>query len=290
MTLPATLNAAIKKSVAHLEKQLRCSSEDAASHRVVTLEGWHDDDATLNATAVYLVGLMATAISKTLRVRACITDTKEDRLELVRNVEKRVGTVKAPLSKHKKREERNPWLAEGLWHLCLFLAARRSEFHPVGTIVALDHPHVSPKDHGFDVIALYYTGSEFGVSIVESKAYEKRPKQAVTHAIKFFRSIDAGGLDERLRQVVSQMRDALPPRKQRDISPSLWKHRRTYIPNPHYDSSNPVSWSKERRSFAKLRVPKEHIFIMPNALPNFGNFFDALSAEMLRFAKKIENV
>lgn len=288
-SLPIALETAIQSAVTQLQTRLRCTALEAPSHNVVLVEGWGDDDA-LEAAAVYLVGLFASAISTTLQVRAQITGTAADRLELVDNVASRVGSPTKTLDDDQKARERNPWLAEGLWHLCLFLAQTRTDFHPVGAIAALQPPHISPKDHGFDVFALYRDGDTFGVTFVESKAYESDPNAAIKDSVAFFEAIDAGRHDMRIRQSVAGMRDALPADVQKLFSPSLWKDSRTYIPNPHYDNALTMNWQNNRPSLSGLRVVKDRILIMPHPIKGFATFFDTLSVKMLAFATSVSSV
>lgn len=283
MPLPAQLETAIAAAVALLEAKLRCTPHEAETHRALTVDGWTDAAETVDAVAAYLVGLLATAISRTLEIRAQLEDTPRDRLELERNVERITGTDAAPLNDDQKEDERNPWIAEGLWHLCLFLASRRAELHPLGTVIALDFPHVTAKDHGLDVMAIYRTPDAFGVSFVESKAYENDPNKAINKATVFFGEIDDGKHDERIRQVVATMRASMPASQQQAVSPSLWKDVRAYLPNPHYDGARAMDWTNARPSFAKLRVPRDRILIMPHAVPQFSQFFDAVATAMRRF-------
>ena len=285
MTLPNAIEQSITRAATHLSSVLRCSVQDAPTHRVVVVEGWADDQATIDAIAAYLVGLLASAISLALTVRASIEDTTEDRLELRANVEKLVGSATVLLSSDQKQDERNPWMAEGIWHLCLFLAQQRTDLHPLGKIIALDHPHVAAKDHGFDVVAVYQGLISFGMAFIECKAYENNPNGAINSAVDFFRELEAGTYDARARQVMSALRVALAPALQQQVSPSLWKQERELIPNPHYDVSAAVDWKNPRPSFNGLSTPVERRVIMPNELPGFTSFFDRIGDAMIQLVQ-----
>lgn len=284
------LETALNNAIAVLKTRLRCKHLDAKTHRVVAVEGWADDVDTVNAVAVYLVGLLANAISRALSVRAGIENTAEDRLELVRNVEKIAGSGARPLSVSQQQDERNPWIAEGIWHLCLVLTSGRPELHPHGAIIAVDLPHVAAKDHGFDVIGIFKSASEVGVTFVESKAYERDPNGAINSAVSFYKDLEAGKHDSRARQVIQTLREALPASEQGQVSLSLWKHRRAYVPNPHYDAAISIDWTHARPSFGGLGVGRQDIVVMPNCLPAFRAFFDAVADAMLRFAQGLPHV
>lgn len=288
--LPTQLENAVADAIILLQQKMRVSLDAATTHQVLIIEGFGDGADTITAAAVYLVGLLASAITRTLSVRASIENSTSDRNELLRNVEAITGTQATPLTTNQKQEERNPWLSEGLWHLCLFLASKRPDMHPPGQIVALDLPHIAAKDHGFDVIGMYRVKDSFGVSFVESKAYENNPNKAISDAVRFYKSIDRGEHDARARQIVSSMRDALPVADQRAISPSLWKHTRVYLPNPHYDASSNLDWKNDRPSFTGLTVPADRIIIMPHIIQGFSAFFDQIASEMLNFAGRLSHV
>jgi len=290
MPLPDALDAAVVAGLNNLEMHVRCTPQEAKTHRAVLIEGWGDDSARIDAVAAYLVGLLASTVSRALVVRAAITDTPADKAELLRSVEAIAGSKSKPLSTDKKQDERNPWIAEGISHLVLVLSARRAELHPIGTIVAVDFPHVGAKDHGFDVVALYHSGGTYGMSFVESKAYANNPSGAVNDAVVFFRAFDSGDHDVRARQTVSALRSALPLADQSAVSPSLWKDLRAYLPNPHYDSLNVVDWTTTRPSFKGLKVKREQIVVMPHSIAKFAEFFDAVGAAMLSLAEKLQDV
>jgi hypothetical protein len=288
--LPAEIDAVMKEGIAVLQNKLRCGPQTAKSHCVLVVEGWGDGPQMTEAIAAHLVGLLASAVNRALVVRAQITDTDADRLELLRNVEAITGSKVAPLSLEQKQDQRNPWIAEGIWHLCLFLSAARNDLHPHGPIVALDLPHIAAKDHGFDVVGIYRSSAGFGVSFVESKAYESNPNGAINDAVAFYEEIESGKHDARARQVVASMRDSLPSAEQGAISASLWKDERTYLPNPHYDASTVMDWTNTRPSFDGLAVPTDRIVIMPHAIKKFRKFFDDVADAMLRLATKLAHV
>lgn len=283
-TLPTAIDSAIANALHLLEGSLTCNYAQATTHEVVLVIGWGADAKTIDAVGAYLVGLRVAAIKQSLAVMAALEDTAEDRAEVVAGVEAIVGADNTALTQDQKEDERNPWIAEGLWHFCMMLASRRAELHPRGEVVALDFPHVAAKDHGLDVVAIYRSATGFGLSLVESKAYRIDPNQAISNAVDFFRKVDAGAHDPRIRQVVAGMRSALPQDLQGAISPSLWKADRTYIPNPHYDLSVTQVWTNTRHSFRGLKAP---VLVMPHPIHTFAAFFDSVADAMRRFAASL---
>ena len=73
---------------------------------------------------------------------------------------------------------------------------------------------MAAKDHGLDVLAIYRDGTEYGLAIVECKAYESDPNGAINDAVKTFKQVDNGRHDSRIRQFVATVRSALPAAQQ----------------------------------------------------------------------------
>lgn len=291
MSLPQQIELAMEEATTHLQGALRFTLHESPSHRVVLIDGWNDCQQTRCCIAHYLVGLRACAIDAALRINAILEDTQEDRVEILENVTAIVGNDNT-ISDDRKQHERNPWIAEGIWHMCMSIAARRNELHPCGTIIALDYAHVIAKDHGLDVAAIYEHDGVIGLSLIETKTYRDRPDKALYDAVVFFREVDDGKHSARIRQTVQTMRGALSAEQQAKVSSSFWKRCRTYIPNPHYlpVEDKPIDWTHNRPSLRKLQPDRLNILIMPHLITGFDNFFDQISDEMRDFARGLQNV
>jgi hypothetical protein len=287
MRLSEKLDDQIEAALEHLIASIKCGSQKGKSHMIIKVTGWEGAAKTCEAIATYFVGLRACAVDAALKVRARLNNTKEDRVEVRQNVEAIVGSTSKPLSTSQKLTERNPWLAEGLWHLCLFLAKKRSELHTPGKVIALDMPHVQTKDHGIDVCAIYDSGKALGLTLVETKAYKSEPSTALQNAATFFLQVDKGKHDLRIRHAVHAMRSALPSAKQQLVTPSFWKKRRAYIANPHCDSACACDCIRSRKGFTRLAIKKWSIIIMPHEIVSYDQFFDDISNAMRAIALKL---
>jgi hypothetical protein len=247
---------------------------------VLLVTGWNQSADIRRAIARYLVGLRINAISAALTIRAEIADTNAGEAEVAANVYAIVGEQPDSLSAHQKSVQQNPWIAEGIWHLCFAVARRTAALHPAGAVVAVNLPHALANDHGFDVAVLYQVNDDFGVSVVESKAYEENVGNAIQNSIEFFREVDRGDHAVRIRQAISVMRAFLPEGDQEKISQTLWQERRCYIANPHYESVHGPNWTHPRPALAALAPGPGSIFIMPHAIQGFDAFFEAVAVEM----------
>jgi hypothetical protein len=296
MGLPERIEYAMTHAIQYLGRILEWEILEAPTHRTVIVTGWNKDDSTRQAIAHYLVGLRACAIDAALNIRAELEDSEEDKIEVLGNVIAIVGEDDAEETEEQKRRktyERNPWIAEGIWHLCMAIAAQhRREIHLPGAVVALNYAQPIAKDHGLDVAAIYEIVDRdlFGLSFIESKAHENDINGAISKAVGFFREVNEGKKHAvRIRQSVQIMRSSLPRDKQAQIPRSFWRRTRAYLPNPHYDARCRVDWTNSRPSFDTLRLDKVNIdiVVMPHEICEFANFFDEIADEMRAFARSL---
>jgi hypothetical protein len=285
--LANTVDIAIGNALNLLEQTIQIQHSAISTHQVVVVTGWNASTAVRQAIAIYLVGLRVCAVNAALKIRAELTNTPTSRAEVVRNVEAIVGPNGAGLTVEQVERNRNPWIAEGLWHLCFALSQRVAAIHPPGKLIALNLPHAEATEHGIDVAAIYDTGSTFGLSIVETKAYPNHPNNAIHDAVGFFRKVDAEEFSLKIRQTIQRMRADLSANFQTRISPELWRQTRCYMPNPHYDASHAINWDNPRRSFKNLVPGPNGIFIMPHAAQGFVAYFNDIAAQMFTFARSL---
>jgi hypothetical protein len=290
MSLPAQIESWMHEAIDLLGASLQLQLQQVATHSILTVSGWNSSPNTRRAIGRYLVGLRVCAIDAALSIRAEIADTDTGRLELRRNVYAIIGEHPNSLSVTLIRTSRNPWIAEGLWHLCLVVARQVAPLHPPGAVVAINLPHPKPSDHGIDVAVLYRIGDAFGFSIVESKAYPDNVGNAVQNSIVFFREVDSGTHALRIRQIISVMRAQLGQPDQGRISLTLWEERRNYFANPHYDSQHAPNWTNPRPALATLAPGPNGVFLMPHGIQGFDAFFDNISAEMRAAVASVQDV
>lgn len=281
ISLNEKVEVAIHEAVKHLRDIIEVESLESDSHNAIIIKGWNIDHESQRAIAKYFIGLRAAALDVALRVSAyLIDDTPIGKLNLISSIDEIVGRDSSSLSDIQIRDERNPWLAESLWHLCMFLANDIKDCHPCGDVKAIGPVHVKAKDHGLDGIVLYEKDNKLGLTLIETKAYKDAPNRAIGKAVEFFTAIDNGTHDTRIRQDVSNLRYGLPLEIQKKISGTFWDKNRSYIANPHYDSATSVDWKRNRTPLTRLAVGKENIIIMPNIIEGFEGFFDGVANEM----------
>lgn len=291
-SLSTRLERDIGDALTYLRDTLQCCYSTCGSHNTVIVAGLADDERVREAIARYLVGIRAAAVDAALNIKANLEDTQEDREEVFRSViqivKQEIDPMGDPLPDWVTRE-RNPWLAEGIWHLLMAVAAHRSDIHPPGLILLLSYAHIKAIDHGMDVSAVFHNSGSIGFSIVETKAYRDDLNSAISSATEFFREVKLGTHDSRIRQAVQIMRTALPASEQGLVSDSFWKRNRVYIYNPHYGRGvSSVDWTNRRPSLAELASERERILIMPNELVDFDQYFNDIADRMRGYAQELQ--
>lgn len=288
--LVARLNAALGV----LAKKTIVKNSEAPSHQLILVSGWVGDVDAEKAIAEYLVGLRMMMVSAALQIQGHLLGSRVNSAPSVkRNVNSIVGDSNDALSDNQIVQERNPWIAEALWHLCLHLSQRIPDIHPNRSILAIDYAHSFAKEHGLDVVALYALNvSDVGLTIVETKAYEANATQAVIDAAGMFRSVNQEKMDVEIRRAVSIMRDALPPERQHTVTGTFWRNERTCVPNPHYDprASGVIDWTKKRETLTRLGVDYRHVLLMPHSIAGFRAFFNRIADRMRDFAEEMSGV
>jgi hypothetical protein len=261
-------------------------AQETESHAALVVSGWSDPNV-LPALATYLVALRTTAIDQAGRISPALLEDDAAAIERsVREITDPPNPCTPEDLGHWKSTFRNAWLAEGIWHCCMRIAMDNPAIHTPGRVIAIDFAHISPKDHGFDVMAIYVQpDDQAGISFVETKAYPEHLDKAISDSLKILKEVEQGLHDTRIRQRVTSMRDRLSRPQQHLITASMWRERRTHIPNPHYDSAQvTVDWGRQRPACKRLASP---VLIMPHAVPDYADFFDTLATAMLSKAQEL---
>ena len=278
----------MEDALAFAAANLTFGTSSVSTHQVITIGGWNASPQMRQRVARYLVGLRINAITAGLAVRAELIGTDADLIvEVPNNVQEIIGATATSLSADQISKHRNPWMAEGLWHLCLAAAQRRAELHPPGAVMAVSLPHPKATDHGIDLAALYYRNGAIGLSIVETKAYQTDVAGAMHSSTVYFREIEEGGHGVRLRHLIATLRGGLPANNQPSFSDALWKKTRCYLPNPHYDAAHGPDWATARPSLGALVPGAANVYVMPHAISGFTAFFEAISEEMRAAANSL---
>ena len=278
---PQGVEQDVKLALETLDQLIFFQPTQYPNHNVITVTGVDGSETSIDAVAVYLVGVIAECIDLNLEIRANLFDDHTARRDINIYVTDRIGDD--DISDLEKTTERNPWIWEGISHLMLHLSRLGKSSHPPEMIVAKTLPNLSVKDHGIDLIALYGIDS-LGVSAGECKAYLDRPSDAVRNAANLFREIDEETRDAEIRRAISLFRSALSDSQKAKLIDAFWRSERAYFPMVCYDASVDVDWSVSREVIDRLKPPPNRKFLVPLSIQNARSFFDSVADSMRNYA------
>ena len=278
---PQCIERDVKLALETLSHTIFFEPTQYPNHNVIKVEGMGGSETTIDAVAVYLVGVIAECINLNLEIRAILFDDHTARRDINLYVTDRIGDD--DVSDLEKRTERDPWIWEGISHLMLHLSRLGKSSHPPEMIIAKTLPNLSVKDHGIDLIALYGTDS-LGVSAGECKAYLNRPSEAVRNAAILFSKIDEETRDVEIRRAISLFRSGLSDSQKAKLTDTFWRSERAYFPMVCYDASVDVDWSVNREVIDRLKPPPNRKFLVPLSIQNARSFFDSVADSMRNYA------
>lgn len=279
---PEQLDVDVASALTKLNDLLSFQVSEYLSHSLILVQGLNERVEVIQGVAVYLVGAIASCIEFNLEIRAALFDEDMVTRDLYRDVVNVIGADN-DLGGDRKTDERDPWLWEGISHLLLHLSLKNNLSHPPDRLVTKTSIHLSVKDHGLDVVALYGT-TTLGVTAGECKAYLDRPTDAITDAANRLREVDEELRDAEIRAVISQFRPSLSPEQQASVVRSFWHKERAYFPMVCCNSSHSVNWKKNRIVLRRLKPPTNRKFLVSASIDDAESFFDAVAEAMRKYA------
>jgi len=279
---PTQLREDVETAIQVLGTLIPATVAQYDTHCVIQLDGFDDEPDVINAIAVYLVGTIAACVDTTLVIREALFAEGGYTSALNRDVATVIGQNNA-ITPTFRTNTRDAWLWEGISHLIVHLSRFDANKHPPAQVLAKTSVHLSVKDHGLDLIALYGT-DDLGISAGECKAYLSRPATAIKDASDKLHEVDDSKRDAEIRQALAQFRAGLPTNLQSEITGAFWRNERAYFPLVCCDGDSEVDWTVSRVPLCRLEVPPEQRFLVPVVVPNAGEFFDAVADAMRAYA------
>ena len=279
---PAELVLDMAAALARLDRLVTVEIGELANHSVVQVKGLDSREEVVEGIAVYLVGAIAGCIEFNLQIRAALFNEKRLSRDLLRDVVQIVGATNS-IEENVKIYDRDPWLWEGISHLLFHLSLTDPAKHPPAPLIAKSSLHLSAKDHGLDIVALYGVDS-LGVSAAECKAYLQRPSDAIADAANRLREIDHELRDSEIRSVLVQLRPSLSSSQQTKLASAFWYQERAYFPMVCCDAKYGVDWTEDRIVLSRLVPPANRKHLVPASIDDARRFFDAVADAMRSYA------
>jgi len=252
-----------------------------ASHTVVAAAGL-DDPVVAASLARYAVAFLAGWVQRNATIGERMGVQGVEHRGEIRALVDRIVTppdgMDADQLTNWRQTWRNGWIAEVLTHALFVIRRSTVSACLAGDVVALLRPHPLPKRPGLDTVAIYDEASVAILAIGETKASCERGSDELTNACDLFDNVDVGAYGPDLRDAIDLLADLLPGHLVDQVSDSLWRGQRCYVPavvhETHFDASLP------RPRLARLKPAVERKRVLILRVTAFDGFFDGVAAAM----------
>lgn len=272
----------LRAALDQLHELVQISVEPAAkTHAVLRARGL-EAAGVAEALGLYLAGALAGAVTADVRLVDRFLGPSAGRSErLGQRVERLVGRDNQFPSSALvgwRDTKRNPWIAEGIGHLLMFMAGERDTRCLAGRVAAVKSMHAQATQQGLDLVAIYEVDRLPVVVVGEGKATKADPSGQLSEAAAFFNAVEAGDRDGDLVGDLMMLEMALDDTMRAQLGEALWKERRTYLPLIVY--GKPFDPATTRPALGRLPVELEHRRLVVLELVDFYSFFDGVADAM----------
>lgn len=253
------------------------------SHTVVETSGL-DDPAVVDALGLYAVACLAGWVKRDARIGGHLGVKGIEARSEVRRLVGRIVDPDAKLNGAALESWmltwRNAWLAEVATHALLVTRQRAESACVHGPVLAVMRPHPLPKRQGLDSVAIYNDKNTPVIAIGETKATRRRGSEELTNACNIYDDIDSGAYGPDIRNVLDLLADVLPNDLRAQISDSIWREHRCYLPAILHEEPFDVSAKRARLARLAPRVDRKRVLVLRVA--DFDAFFDSVAESMRR--------
>jgi hypothetical protein len=272
----------IEASLAEIASRVKLvGSRSPASHTVISASGL-DDSVVADSLGRYAVAVLTGWVRRDATIGDRLGVHGIDRRAEVRRLVDRIidpPPDRTPEQLDNWRQTwRDAWIAEVLTHALLVIRRTTSSDCLEGPVVALLRPHPLPKRQGLDTVALYDESSSAVLVVGETKASCERGSDELTRACDLFDAVDAGSFGPDLRDAIDSLADVLPPELASQVSDSLWRDQRCYVPAVLHETPFDASLPRDRLAALQPIARRKRVLVLQ--LNDFNGFFDRVAAAM----------
>lgn len=271
-----TLDTLLASAINTLRREVSTSIHSITSHTLTVVN--IEKPEVIDAFALYaLVAGIGCGIRMNLEIATDLLGGGPDfSSELVRQVYMLLGEDNN-IDQAFREGQRNPWFTECLGHALLKISSSNEHLASPGDLEALTHVHLDVRDHGLDLVGLYFNEDAAGINITEAKASENNASQHGSATATLFAEIDGGVRDFEIMRTVQHLREALSQERQGLITSFFWHRRRVYFAVISYSDASQFTPSRRRSSYASLSVPPHNIKLLAVPLQNYHQYFDEVA-------------
>jgi hypothetical protein len=251
------------------------------SHTVVDATGLDDADLPV-AVARYAVGFLAGWVERNATIGERLGVTGVEHRDEIRRLVDRVVSPPQGLDADRlanwQQTWRNAWIAEVVTH-ALFVIRRTSPSASLsGDVVGLLRPHPLPKRQGLDSVVIYDEGDLAVIAVGETKASRDRGSDELTNACDLFDDVDLGLYGPDLRNAIDVLADVLPAHLADQLSDTLWRDQRCYVPSVLHQTQFDASTRRPRLERLAPAAARKRVLVL--CIADFDAFFDAIAIAM----------
>lgn len=279
MTTPKQL---IEDALAHIASCISLTEGASPdSHTVVNATGLDDADLPL-AIARYAVGFLAGWVERNATIGERLGVTGVEHRDEIRRLVDRVVSPPQGLDAdglaNWRQTWRNAWIAEVITH-ALFVIRRTTPSASLnGEVVALLRPHPLPKRQGLDSVVIYDEGDLAVIAVGETKASRDRGSDELTNACDLFHDVDLGLYGPDLRNAIDVLADVLPVQLADQVSDTLWRDQRCYVPSVLHETHFNASTRRPRLAALAPGAARKRVLVL--RVTDFDAFFEDVAAAM----------
>ena len=254
--------------------------DSRSSHHATVVSGLESTNVVA-ALGIYLSACVATAIRVNLEIALDLLGTRPNDIDqLTRGIDAVVGhdnNIAAIL----KETRRDPWITEGISHLCAMVSRDIANLGPPGRIEAVTLVHPDVTEHGLDQLGIFHDG-ELGICVGEAKASDQDISGNLSDAATKFKEVELGRHDQDIRTTISYLRDSLSVELQQLITPTFWADNRAYQAYAAYPE-NGFDHRRKRPALGSLIGAPSSVNVICLSLQDYEAFFDDV-ADAMRLA------
>ena len=255
-----------------------------SSHVCYVVHGISETPEQIENLCWCLLGFLGRIFEIDLSIDSAIGQGAQAEANLLGALKKRLHVDKE-LSEEQKQRNRDPLLQELIAHTLLVVHRRQGRFHQwLGELRAFRPPHLSANQSGLDLIAVGVHDGFLVPLIGEVKSTENGPLDGLCDACAKFSQVRKGEYDDELREAIKSM-DCGFTKEQ--LAKNIWVSTSRFGAVVGHDQQHCFDPTCASQASQVLEQPSDRLFLVAAPYPSIRAYFDALSDELVRLAKKL---
>jgi hypothetical protein len=253
-----------------------------SSHVCYIIHGISETPEQIENLCWCLLGFVGRIFEMDMRIDSAIGVAEQAEANLLGALKKRLDVDKE-LSEEQKERKRDPLLQELIAHTLLLIHERQGLFDEwLGELLAFRLPHLSVNVGGLDLIAVGAFDGALVPLIGEVKTTAERPLEKFCEACEKFSQVRSGEYDDELREAIKAMDCGFSTQ---ELADNIWVCTGRFGAVVGHDREHCFDPTRTSEASSVLEQPSDRLFLIASPFASMRDYFDALSAELVRLAK-----